>query len=504
MLPLCDPSSYDYWHITTHTQHPSRPQGVSHRSRESRHQPKADQSPTTAGLFRRILNPIAAVAILSVSLAPHVSAANRALIIGVGEHELQRLNLPGIDLDVAMMQDVAKTLGFKSNEITTLQDGEATLAAITREIGKLDSAGPDDHVLVYFSGHGDHIPDTNDDEEDGQDEILVPHDVRIVDGTVENALVDDDFGMLLAQIRSRHLLLLIDACHSGTATKSFANLGQTGKSKYAGLSGAMSNAAPVRGGAAARNLVVEERQQPGHVLLSAALDSELAQATSEGSAFTLGVFHTVNGAGADRNITPRQLASGVQVFVREKLDELGRTVHTPQLSGADDRLSTNIFFAEPAAVGPMRQRLDELAARMTAIGASAERDTYRVGESVIMTFEVPVAGYLNVVNVNAEDNAMVLFPNKFHSNNLVARGTPPPADPGDAVRHHRTRAARRQHHLRVSDREALGSVQVHRSGQGRERPDRRYPRAPVAVRLHADAQSRAGGQDRRDSLMAAR
>lgn len=348
-------------------------------------------------------------------------ADSRALVIGVGEHELRSLDLPGIDVDVTMMQDVAKALGFKSSEITTLQDGEATLAAITREIRKLRSVGRDDHVLVYFSGHGFHVPDTNGDEEDGQDEILVPHDVRVVDGKVENGLVDDDFGRLLAEIPSRRLLLLIDACHSGTATKSFANLGQTGKSKYAGLLGAMSKAAPLGGEMADKNLEVAERRRPEHVLLSAALDNELAQATDEGSAFTLGVFHTVKGAGTDRKLTPKQLASGVQAFIKEKLDELGKTPHTPQLSGADDRLSANMFFAKPA-VGPMRQRLDELVAQMTDMGASAERNTYRVGQNVIMTFDVPVAGYLNVVNVNAQDNALVLFPNKFHSNNRVETG----------------------------------------------------------------------------------
>ena len=36
---------------------------------------------------------------------------------------------------------------------------------------------------------------------------------------------------------------------------------------------------------------------------------------------------------------------------------------------------------------------------------------------------MPVAGYLNVVNVNAQDNALVLFPNKFHSNNRVQAGS---------------------------------------------------------------------------------
>ena len=374
----------------------------------------------TDGLWRRGL--VWALPLLAIALVLPVSAGNRALIIGVGEYRDDAVSdLPGIDLDVNMMQDVAKNLGFRSGEITTLQDERATLAAITREVRNLSSAGREDRVLIYFSGHGTHIADKNGDEADDRDEVLTPHDVRLANGTVENGLVDDDFAKLLAKIPSRRLLLLIDACHSGTATKSFSNLGLRGTPKYFAPPSAMTNSAPLGGGASARNFEVTERQSHAHVMLSAALDSELAQATPQGSAFTLGVFHAVNKAGADRSLTPRQLARGVQAFVREKLDELGATQHTPQLSGADDRVNANIFFAKPA-VGPMRERLDRLVARMTAMQAGAPQDTYKVGQNMTFTLDIPIAGYLNVVNVNANDNAIVLFPNKFHSNNRVQPG----------------------------------------------------------------------------------
>ena len=361
-----------------------------------------------------------ALPLFAVALALPVSAGNRALIIGVGEYRDDAVSdLPGIDLDMTMMQDVAKNLGFRSSEITTLQDENATLAAITREVRNLSSAGREDRVLIYFSGHGTHIADKNGDEADDRDEVLTPHDVRLANGTVENGLVDDDFAKLLAKIPSRRLLLLIDACHSGTATKSFSNLGLRGTPKYFAPPSAMTKSAPLGGGASARNFEVTERQSHAHVMLSAALDSELAQATPQGSAFTLGVFHAVNKAGADRALTPKQLAGRVQTFIRETLDD--SKAHTPQLSGADDRVNANIFFAKPA-IGPMRERLDRLVARMTAMQAGAPQDTYQVGQNMTFTLDIPIAGYLNVVNVNANDNAIVLFPNKFHSNNRVQPG----------------------------------------------------------------------------------
>ena len=358
------------------------------------------------------------MAALMLVFALDALASNRALIIGVGKHDDATLDLPGIDLDVAMMQDAARNLGFKANEITTLQDDQATLAAITRELRELRKVGGGDRVLIYFSGHGSHIPDANGDEEDGQDEVLITHDVRIAGDRIENALVDDVFAQLLAAIPSRHLLLLIDACHSGTATKSFSNLGQRGTPKYFRPSSAISKVAML----SPRNLVVTERQSQGHVLLSAAMDNELAQATSQGSVFTLGVSHALKALGETRQLTPKELASGVQTFVREKLDEMGSRPHTPQLSGDPTRLDANLFFARPA-IGPMRERLDALATKLKPLKASAERTTYRVGERVKMTFDLPASGYLNVVNVNAADNAVVLFPNRHHPDNQLEKGS---------------------------------------------------------------------------------
>ena len=362
----------------------------------------------------------ACAVLLSLCLCAPALASNRALLIGVGDYlNNDDWDLYGIDHDIVMMQDVARNLGFKANEITTLEDAQATRDGIVRELRRLSSVAEDDQVLVYFSGHGTQVKDVNGDEEDGQDEVLAPHDLGVANGTWTNGILDDDVADLLADIKSRHVLILIDACHSGTATKSLSNLGETGTSKYLPPPRATKDIR--RGGATPRNLAVVERRTHSHVVLSAAMDNQLAVPTKKGSVFTLGVSHIVGKAAAGRELTPTRLAKGVETFIKEELDEMGREVHRPQLMGDDRRLNANIFFAKPA-VGPMRARLDGLVAQMTPMTASAASDTYRVGQNVTMTFDVPAAGYLNVVNVNANDNAVVLFPNKHHSDNRVERG----------------------------------------------------------------------------------
>ncbi len=39
-----------------------------------------------------------------------------------------------------------------------------------------------------------------------------------------------------------------------------------------------------------------------------------------------------------------------------------------------------------------------------------------------MTVDVPRAGYLNVINIDAQDNPIVIFPNEFYKNNKVSAG----------------------------------------------------------------------------------
>ncbi len=87
----------------------------------------------------------------------------------------------------------------------------------------IDGAGPDDRVLFYFSGHGSQIPDENNDEDDQFDEVLLLYDAALTEKrgrqTLSGVLIDDDFNQMLARMKSRNILVILDACHSGSATK---------------------------------------------------------------------------------------------------------------------------------------------------------------------------------------------------------------------------------------------------------------------------------------------
>ena len=100
---------------------------------------------------------------------------------------------------------------------------------------------------------------------------------------------DDAFSALLRRLPSRNVLVLIDACHSGTAYKAIrldnASLGETeARTKFfdypdvPGDDGGQADAAVVDKDAKARG-----SQSDNFVFLSAAADDEQALATNKGS-----------------------------------------------------------------------------------------------------------------------------------------------------------------------------------------------------------------------------
>lgn len=135
--------------------------------------------------------------------------------------------------DVRILRDALLKQGFAEGNITVVSDEEATrqciLAAVRTQL--VEKAKPGDVAVFHFSGHGQQVQDDNADEVDGFDEAIVPFDSpkRYQSGIYEgqNLIRDEELGAALRALRKKlgpqgHLLTLIDACHSGTATRGLA------------------------------------------------------------------------------------------------------------------------------------------------------------------------------------------------------------------------------------------------------------------------------------------
>ncbi|MGE4298014.1 MAG: caspase family protein [Desulfovibrionaceae bacterium] len=377
--------------------------------------------------MRRPFSLLSALLLLLPLLGPPDAALaeNRALIVGIGKYAIPSANLPGIEKDIRMMRDVATMLGYKPEQIMVLQDDKATLAGLRQTITQwlVDGVTPDDQVLFYFSGHGSQVADDNGDEADQADEVLVTHDVRHEKGTLTHVYRDDDFGALLASIPAKRAYVLIDACHSGTATRGVGGKTFPKFLSYPGMP---------RGKTRGFTEGVRKGVAPPatHVALCAAQDDQQAQASDQGSFFTLGVLEAVKrAANTGEPITMRELLAETTQYIDTSLDNPS-IAFRPVLSGASTLMTSNLFVSKGEGQKPAQlekgwwEKLEELADGASyAIPVRANKYLFKIGDALSVTCRIRKAGYLNIVNISpGESTPTVLFPNTFHPDNRVQAG----------------------------------------------------------------------------------
>ncbi len=162
-----------------------------------------------------------AVALFGATTSP-AEAGQKALLIGIGAYENIQ-PLVGPPRDLVRMENFLKThMGYRTDEIAVLKDGQATRKNLLRTMNNwlVRSTKPGDKVFIYYSGHGSQLPDDNGDEKDGLDETLSPINTT-KDG--KNQITDDEFGAILAKMSDRDLTVIIDSCHSGTISRGVAS-----------------------------------------------------------------------------------------------------------------------------------------------------------------------------------------------------------------------------------------------------------------------------------------
>lgn len=109
-------------------------------------------------------------------------------------------------------QDLATVVNHADGpvEVKLLLDDEATKPAILRELAWLaGSAGPDDTVIVFFSGHGGRI------DVDQHNEVCFCTAETSVYAVEQTSLTGDELTAALRAVESKRLVVLIDACYSG-------------------------------------------------------------------------------------------------------------------------------------------------------------------------------------------------------------------------------------------------------------------------------------------------
>ncbi len=163
-----------------------------------------------------------------------------ALILANGTYDKNKTNWPPIASlnDVPLVKTALEKQGFNSENIKVLTDAnKEQMTSALKDL--IETANTGDIVVVHYSGHGQQILDNNNDEIDGLDETLVPinapaRSFRIPDYKYQYHLRDDEFGHYLNILRQRvgkngHVLVLLDSCYSGSATRGGLNNSRGGQ-----------------------------------------------------------------------------------------------------------------------------------------------------------------------------------------------------------------------------------------------------------------------------------
>lgn len=289
------------------------------------------------------------------TLETNSARAKYALLVGIGKYnrgskqadfDWWDLNVKG---DLEILADVLiRKFDFKPENIKVLSDEPVTVdgkvIAPTKPTQKAikdafrasitDRAKDGDIVYFHFSGHGQAIPDNNNDEADGMDETLIPSDyVSQTDGA--GNLRDDDIGTMLDELSKKNpsnVTITLDSCFSGTATRG-ENLSRGGPwkgpppaKKFAGKVDDSIGDFVTRGPGTRGGTTGEQK----YTFISAASPRQTAKETEEGGVryglFSYAFVRALDTAG--KSTTYRDLFEGVtSVITKDQQDQ------TPQIEG---------------------------------------------------------------------------------------------------------------------------------------------------------------------------
>ncbi|MCD6507176.1 caspase family protein [Candidatus Poribacteria bacterium] len=161
----------------------------------------------------------------------HASAEGYAVLVGINDYMYITPKLNFCENDVkAFKQILIEKAGFKPQNIKVLLSKDATKVNIMKAITQwlADRVKPGDKTIFYFSGHGVQLSDDNGDEADGKDEVLCAYDSALYDITF---IRDDELDRWFHKINTTDKIVVLDCCHSGTATKD-ASIWNTVKEYY--------------------------------------------------------------------------------------------------------------------------------------------------------------------------------------------------------------------------------------------------------------------------------
>jgi hypothetical protein len=348
------------------------------------------------------------------------SADDRALLIGVSRFAQLDQALPGIDIDIELVKRGFERLGLDDTQMRLIEDDEATLARIRAAIQGWATLNlkSTDRVFIYFTGYGSQVADTDGDEQDGLDEVLLPYDAEL-EPQPRNVLTDDDLAALVALVPSENIYIVLDAAYRPTSVQRV-----TLANKRLGVDHALSKCMPILASREATNegFMPDKGGEAKYFELLASDGTLPSLATDQGSVFTLGLADAIESAFVDQHaVTMQWLTEKTEGYVAMHLDAAEafrpHSTHNERLLKA-----SHAVVSTGAGKGPVWRQYEALVTKSSPMKLTGPRNRMGIGDELELSLELPTEGYLNVISIDSEDQATILFPNKYHLDNRVRAG----------------------------------------------------------------------------------
>lgn len=353
-------------------------------------------------------------------------AEDRALIIGINAYEGEYA-LAGCRTDAENMEQVVQEVwGYKSSQIKTLFDKEATRKAILDAFDNwlIRGSRSGDRVFFYYSGHGTQVPDDDGDEKDGIDEAFCPVEMK-------KMITDDEINSRLTKLSGRQVIFVADSCHSGTSTRAFSSQKTKSKVKRILYEGKLPSRPFTRGVGlpeAGHNIVAPLKNV---IAYSAVSPTQLAlDGGTGGGVFTNAFIKAVREKAADTNgdgkITHSEVLDYVQKASQEHCDKTNDCAQngghlTPQLDAQSQWNSVDITARDVTPPSPSSSPSDVMVVAENFDNENSARlqttilpsTIFDLGDKMQFTIKSQHTGYLFLLDINSEGRLTVIFPNEF-------------------------------------------------------------------------------------------
>ncbi len=358
--------------------------------------------------------------LLVISTVPTL-AQDRALLVGIDTYQYVS-PLRGSKTDVEeMRQFIQKVWNYQSHQIRTLVDEQATRENILNSIDDwlIKGTHPGDRVFFYYSGHGYYIWDDNGDETDGYDETLCPVETKI---TSETMIRDDEIEARLRRLEGRKVMVVIDACHSGTVTRDLTKRKATPTIKIPVLKSQYFFERPknlTRGSkpdgfiSSSLDVIAYSAVAPNQVAL---VDTEIPYRGVFTRRFIEGVEKRLADSNHDGQVSHAELLEYTrtesQAYCDRHKHQCTARVLSPQLEAKPEVLAMDVRSTKV----PNHSTTNSVLVHDNQANLQLEilpDDTFQVGDSLKIRIRSDQDGYFLLFDINSVGELTRLFPNEY-------------------------------------------------------------------------------------------